>query len=189
MKKSNAVCQVLSFVILFACILINFKSALATDGTERWTFQIDSLANAIISPAVGSDGTIYAGFGDRICMHGDGTSGICEYGYLYAINPDGTLKWKTQLNVTSTASVGADNTIYVGCAFGKLCAINEDGTLKWEFQTGANIVSFPALGNDGTIYVGSTDHHLYALHSDGTVKWAFETGASINASPAIEPST
>ncbi|MBM3242358.1 choice-of-anchor D domain-containing protein, partial [Candidatus Poribacteria bacterium] len=53
------------------------------------------------SPAIGSDETIYVGSLDN---------------YLYAINPDGTPKWKfsTGGDVDSSPAIGSDGTIYVG---------------------------------------------------------------------------
>jgi len=52
-------------------------------------------------PAIGTDGTIYVGSHDH---------------YLYAIKPDGTLKWKyeTGSGVDSSPVIGEDGTIYVG---------------------------------------------------------------------------
>ena len=86
------------------------------------------------SPAVGADGTIYV-----------------AADYLYAINPDGKLKWKnTAGSDTSSPAVGADGTIYTGLA-GTLYAINPDGKIKWGFATGNFIESSPAVGADGTI--------------------------------------
>jgi outer membrane protein assembly factor BamB len=53
------------------------------------------------SPAVGANGTIYVGSLDR---------------NVYALNPDGTQKWKfvTGGTVGSSPAVGADGTIYIG---------------------------------------------------------------------------
>jgi len=109
------------------------------------------------SPAIGSDGIIYVGSGD---------------GYLYAINPDGTLKWKYRAwgSVDSSPAIGSDGIIYVGSQIGYcgLHAINPDGTLKWKYQTVNNVWSSPAIGSDGTIYVGSGDY-LYAIYGSGTL--------------------
>ena len=98
------------------------------------------------SPAIDSDGTIYVGSEDGY-----------RDGYLYAIDPDGSLKWKFETggSVDSSPAIGSDGTIYVGSRGGYLNAINPDGSLKWEFKTGGRIDSSPAIGSDGTIYVGS----------------------------------
>jgi len=87
--------------------------------------------------------------------------------YLYAINPDGTLKWKfgTGGDILSSPAIGKDGTIYVGSYDNYLYAINPDGSLKWKFETGNGVYSSPAIGKDGTIYVGSYDNYLYAIGS------------------------
>ena len=124
------------------------------------------------SPAIGSDGTIYVGSGDD---------------YIYAINPDGTLKWKYQAryHVSSSPAIGSDGTIYVGSGDDYIYAINPNGTLKWKYQTGDVVYSSPAIGSDGTIYVGSDDDCLYAIKPDGTLKWGYKTRAYVDSSPAI----
>ena len=68
------------------------------------------------SPAIGSEGTIYIGSGDR---------------YLYAINPDGTEKWNftTGASVYSSSAIGSDGTIYVGSRDGNLYAIRGQGQI------------------------------------------------------------
>jgi eukaryotic-like serine/threonine-protein kinase len=62
------------------------------------------------SPAIGADGTVYVGSDDN---------------KLYAINPDGSLKWTyiTGDYVRSSPAIGANGTVYVGSYDGKLYAI------------------------------------------------------------------
>ena len=91
---------------------------------------------------------------------------MCIRDSLYAIRPDGTLKWRfeTGNEIWSSPAIGQDGTIYVGSD--GLYAISPDGTLKWRFQTSGLIKSSPAIVQDGTIYVGSDDGNLYAIASD-----------------------
>ena len=66
--------------------------------------------------------------------------------YLYAINPDGTLKWKFKTDgIVSSPTVSIGGTIYVGSFDYYLYAINPDGTQKWKFPTRDMIWSSPAL--------------------------------------------
>jgi len=117
------------------------------------------------SPAIGSDGTIYVG---------DVGSGAIPMG-LYAINPDGTLKWKYEIsNAVFTPAVGSDGTIYVQDNTSTLYAVAEDGTEKWSYALSASHEvgqSAPAIGSDGTIYVGADG--IYAINPDGTLKWSY----------------
>ena len=171
--------------LLFVLLLAWCTNSLAGAGSESWRFNINNTGVSGISPTQGSDGTIYVGH-NKSRRSESPVEEVCDSCFLYAINEDGSLKWKIELTVTSTASIGSDGTVYVGCNSGKLCAVSKDGSLKWTFQTGSTVVSYPALGLDGTIYVGSTDNHLYALDpKEGELKWAYETTGPVRLPAAI----
>lgn len=150
--------SVLLFIILFPiCVQ-------AQDGTIKWTFE-----GVSGHPALGTDGTIYVPGEEE----------------LFAINPDGTEKWKFELGdlVGGFPSVATDGTVYIlgkkeydpsigekTCA---LYAINPDGTLKWAFTPEPGVTSGggQTIAADGTIYVYFGD--LFAINPDGTEKWRF----------------
>ena len=131
-------------------------------------------------PSIANDGTIYIGSFD---------------GYLYALNPNGTLKWKCGVGHYGTEtnpSIGSDGIIYVGRQY--FYAIYPNGTIKWYFDMGPGRsihTSSPAISADGTIYIGT---HVYdvsageiiAVNPDGTERWrkmiAFEW---VDSSPCI----
>lgn len=151
--------------------------ALYSNGTQKWNYTMGSSTYA--SPAISADGTIYIGSSDK---------------NLYAINPDGTLKWKylTEPGVNyngisySTPAIGADGTIYFGSENGRFYALNPDGTLKWKYKvsTGGYVRSSASIGADGTIYFTADD--LYAMNPDGTLKWKNNaTSGSSWSTPAI----
>ena len=65
--------------------------------------------------------------------------GLRRRSTLYAVNPDGTHKWKftTGVNFDSSPAIGGDGTIYVGRGFGAhLYAVNPKGTEKVGKSTG-----------------------------------------------------
>ena len=164
--------------------------ALYSYGTEKWNFTDNG--TIMTSPAIGSDGTIYIVSGNNlygISSNGNlkwkysitnntfpelfsspaiGSNGIIyvgsDNGFLYAFNPDGTLKWKYQTGgeIDSSPCIGSDGTIYFGS--GLVYAINPDGTLKWKYQSASGTASSPCIGSDGTLYIGSHDNNLYAFH-------------------------
>ena len=107
--------------------------------------------------------------------------------YVYALNPDGTLKWRYQTGdiVFSSPAIDSDGVIYIGSEDNYVYALNPDGTLKWSYKTGDWVDSSPAVADDGTIYVGSNDGYLYALNPDGTLKWRYQTGNKVDSSPAV----
>ena len=114
------------------------------DTLRIWRFRLRAgeRGRSHSSPAIGPDGTIYVGSGDSS---------------LYAVNPDGTLKWRyptgdtcssplPQSRPTVRSMSGRDDRLY---------AISPDGTLKWSYLTGGSMLSSPAIAADGTVYVGS----------------------------------
>jgi outer membrane protein assembly factor BamB len=116
------------------------------------------------SPAIGEDGTIYFG---------------CQDGYLYAINPDGSLKWTymTYDEVASSPAIGTDGTIYFGSSDDKLYAIEDSityGKLRWTYPTSSSIRSPILIGSDGTVYTGNMD----AVDHTGNLKWTYNSGIS-----------
>ncbi len=159
---------VVAAMLIALAVLVAYGSN--EPGTLKWRFETGDTVES--SPAIGSDGTIYASSWN---------------GYIYAISPDGSLKWKykTRDGVFSSPAIGTDGTIYVGSGDNYLYAISPDGSLRWKFWTGSYVSSSPAIGTDGTIYVGSWNGYIYALSPDGSLKWRFETGDAVYSSPAI----
>ncbi|HHT9138949.1 MAG TPA: outer membrane protein assembly factor BamB family protein, partial [Candidatus Wunengus sp. YC60] len=135
----------------------------------QWVYQVGSSTS---TPAIGTDSTIYVGSYDS---------------NLYAINPNGTLKWKykTGDTIESSPAVGTDGVIYVGSNDNKVYAINSDGTLDWSYSTSGDVVSSPAIGTNSTVYVGSYDGNIYAITRDGALKKDSHLGTQIYSSPAV----
>jgi len=124
----------------------------------KWKFSTGGRIES--SPAVGSRGTIYVGSMD---------------GYLYAINPHGTLEWKIRipfLGSTTSPTVWSDGTIYVG-ADQYIFSINPHGYVNWNLTTNSvgGTYDSPAVGFDGTIYIGVDDPELEAVYPNGTMRW------------------
>lgn len=130
------------------------------DGRIRWRFQAD--AEYIESrPAIGPDGTVYT-----IDMNGN----------LYALSPDGALKWI--FNATGTGfgnvTVGPDGSVYTGST-DAIFALAPDGSLKWKFDQSppAMILLGPDAGPDGNIYaVGTQGMGVFSLTPEGRLRWS-----------------
>jgi outer membrane protein assembly factor BamB len=141
------------------------------DGKVKWNFW-DVSDDVWSSPAIGEDGTIYFGSEDD---------------YIYALNQNGTLKWKykTSVAVFSSPAIGTDGTIYCGSHDTNLYAFHpNNGTVKWKYKTGHWIRTSPCIGDDGTIYCVSLDNYLHAVYpNNGTRKWRTNVGAG--TSPTI----
>ncbi len=151
-------------------------STASNPGIEKWRFECDWVDT---TPVIDSEGIIY---------FGGGYGGLPWY--LYAIYPNGTLKWRYKTEgaiMGSSPAIAEDATIYVGSWDAKLYAVNANGTLKWKSSAGGSIACSPAIAQDGTIYVGtmSSGNSLIAFHPNGTRKWKYETNYSITGGPAI----
>jgi outer membrane protein assembly factor BamB len=176
--------------------------AIDGSGAMRWRFRVGACEPPVGfgpegvrcdvdgGPTIGPDGTVYTG--------GDG---------VYAVWPDGTLRWKlaTGERVTTapalmpeggaaapvaapvaiTAPAPVAGTVYAGALDDALYAVQPDGTRAWTFRTGGDIEAAPAVGQDGSIYFGSDDDKIYALAPDGTLRWAVVTGGDVRSSPAL----
>ena len=140
---------------------------------EKWNFKMQY--SCISSPAIDENGTLYIGTDSH-----DG---------LFAINPDGTEKWRANIgNADSSPAIGSDGTIYCGSNHGTLYAINSNGTQKWEVHIGAGwAFSSPLIDENNMIYCASTDSHvLSAVYPNGTIKWNFYAEDRIYCSPALD---
>jgi len=81
---------------------------------KRFLWEFKTGRNVYSSPAIGSDGTVYVGSGDK---------------KLYAINGETGVKlweFETGDQVFSSPAIGSDGTVYVGSFVGKLYAIKTD---------------------------------------------------------------
>ena len=138
----------------------------------KWNYEIGG--NITSSPAIGADGIIYV---------------ASQEGKLYAINPNGTLKWVYDTaiaikevvpwrNYGSTICgapvIGADGTIYVAFCDGPILVLNAEGLLLRSYTSDVfGIRDSPVLGSDGTIYVSSYEGAVRAFNTDGSVKWSY----------------
>ncbi|MBT5845501.1 MAG: PQQ-like beta-propeller repeat protein, partial [Verrucomicrobiales bacterium] len=81
-------------------------------GVKLWEFETGGRVDS--SPAIGSDGTVYAGSFD---------------GKLYAVNGKSGVKlweFETGNDVDSSPAIGSDGTVYVGSVDKKVYAIKTD---------------------------------------------------------------
>jgi outer membrane protein assembly factor BamB len=135
------------------------------NGTMKW--RVNTNYGSSNNPSIGPDGTIYVAHVD-----------------LYAVNPNGTVKWIFPLGDERHCSfaapaISADGIIYIGANIGdgvggELIVVNPDGTERWRSGSICNegIVSSPAIAEDGTVYVGSLNDeevHSGAVTSKGFI--------------------
>ena len=161
--------------------------ASGTEAQVAWSVDFGE-GQMTSSPTVGPDGTIYA---------------VSGPGKLYAIAPDGTVKWTAQTGPTlrSTPALGADGAVYQPSTDGKLYTVlppasadSKEGIVSWTFDFGQHLGKTPLLtkaggfgggsgigsgasptiGPDRTIYIGANNSNFYAINPDGSLKWLYE---------------
>ncbi|DAC72457.1 MAG TPA: hypothetical protein DSN98_05030 [Thermoplasmata archaeon] len=140
-------------------------------GIEKWRYPSDDWSDG--SPIIDTNGTIYYGGGY----------------YLYAINNNGTLKWKYYTNSIlgeygGHPAIDNDGIIYISTVYGSyLHAVNPNGTLKWYCKT-PEIDTSITIADDGILYYGHIQG-LDARYSNGTLKWTFPCGG-VQSTPAVD---
>jgi hypothetical protein len=128
------------------------------DGRVNWRFRMDG-AYSMVSPAIGPDRTIYA---------------VDVFDHLYALAPDGGLKWVVRGAGSKGVGVGADGTIYTATE-NDIKAFNADGSRKWTFVQNprAFVCIGVSVGPDGNIYsVGTQGMGVFSLTTGGQLRWA-----------------
>ncbi|MBE3142110.1 MAG: PQQ-like beta-propeller repeat protein, partial [Thermoplasmata archaeon] len=140
-------------------------------GILKWIFETHHFS-LYGSTVIDSDGIIYTAAND-----------------LYAIYPNGTMKWQFALDLRgdSCPAIDSNGTIYVASAYGDhnyIYALYPNGSMKWRYYTGNDIFSSPAIGSDGTIYCGC-GQSILALFPNGTLRWQHSTNHVVYSSPAI----
>ena len=129
--------------------------AFRPDGAPLWSFDPGQPLSSA-SPALGPDGTIYAG------SPGSGTPG-----HLFAVHPDGSRKWSIQTSAGPYSPVvGADGLVYAGSSDWGLTAVSGvDGAVSWTLPAEYWVADWLAIGADGTLYFASRDPDgaLYAI--------------------------
>jgi len=144
------------------------------------SFKIGGEGNIWGSAVVAPDGVIYVAVDYP-------TSGT---GALYAVNPDGTIKWGTQVGrLQATPSIDCDGTIWI-CSLDTYCR-------KFNPQTGAVLTSFQiidadtvelsscAIVDDKLFFGAVLNNRLHSYFTNGTRRWYLAAGNDFQASPAV----
>jgi outer membrane protein assembly factor BamB len=150
----------------------------AADGTQRWHFEDVAmpLGNVDATPSIGHDGAVYFG---------------AENGIFYAVNPDGTERWRfvqPMVNIQTQAAIRGDGAVIFGCDDGWLYAV-KDGVELWRFDAGSQLRSTAALDRSGHAYFGTYNGTVFCLNTNPTpptVAWSVETGW-VGSSPMLGP--
>jgi outer membrane protein assembly factor BamB len=156
---------------------------LSAGGELLWTVEVNAAPSGVdvglSAPAIATDGSTY--------VAGDA---------LYAIAPDGTVKWTalgTGEDLRNSPVVGPDGTVYFAFHNVPLTAFDpDDGSVLWTCDLGVNDYSFasPAIGPNRILYAPSDSGILYAISPAGQVLWQADAAAfgavfGMRSSPAV----
>jgi len=135
-------------------------SAAAAGGpSEIWEYFSDH--SAIGEIALGADGTIYAG----------------SQGGVLALNPDGSLRWKSPANSSRIPVIGRDGSIFAASSWGIIFGFSAEGAMDW--KPGYGLIGFsvpPAIGEGGVLYYVNTVGDIYAFAPHGAAPiWSLST--------------
>ncbi len=131
-------------------------------GRVLWRFQVDS-SYIVQRPAIAPDGTII--------VHDSA-------GFVYALQPDGGLKWifQTPAFAYGPPSVDASGRVYVA-SISTIYALSPDGNLLWQFtdpNVSQGVIAGPTVGPNGNIYAVTDIGGLgaFSLSPNGQLRWS-----------------
>ena len=151
------------------------------DGSIKWKYRFPFPEELTTSPAIGRDGTIY------VAVTTDENNG-----YLYALNPDGTLKFKKEMKAADvyshiTISFYGDVILGSGKCSSKrayLFRFSPDGREVLAFKTFREfrgddyfcqcegfVISSPVSDRSGYIFFNDNKCDIRALTADGRLSW------------------
>ena len=117
-----------------------------TTGTEKWAYStVSAIPDGGV--ALGADGTIYASGGEHLAS--TSSAGI------YALNPDGTLKWHYPSGASVQTSPVVDSRGYIHFvdAAATYYVLTAEGELFSSVSLGASCASSPVMDARGNLYV------------------------------------
>ncbi len=133
----------------------------AASGGPSVIWEYFSDHSAIGDLAIGADGTIYAG----------------SQAAVLALNPDGSLRWKSPANSARLPVIGHDGSIFAASSWGIIFGFSTDGAMNW--KPGYGLIGFsvpPAIGEGGTLYYVNTVGDIYAFSPHGSAPiWSLST--------------
>lgn len=127
-------------------------------------------------PAVAADGSVYI---------------LSKGGRLYAVNPDGSLKWRASIPAggVGTPGLDADGNIYVSDMLGALTSFTPAGDQRWRVEAPESFeaTSGPVIGNNKVVYyvvIGD----IRAVSTQGEALWNTRAfNRRVTFSPILDP--
>ncbi len=145
-------------------------TALAADGTPRWTRRLRS-------PLRGSP--VYLAGEDQVAL-------VDSTGEVQVYTSAGGKRWAHFLRSDTTpVAVAPDGSVLVGAAAGEVYAFGQDGTVRWHTQLAGEVWSAPVVASNGTAYIATVDGTVVALDRRGRVQWQTHLRVPVAHTPLV----
>jgi len=168
-------CLVSDMIIVFGSMNNGVYAIDGYNGDIQWKFETDG--EVWSSPSYNGN-EIFIGSDD---------------GFIYCLDMDGGLLWKTKLDgkirsSSPSLSLCEDQlpSVFVGTFNGGIFCLNQsNGIIRWNKQVTKPVMASPAAIND-KVFFATSDKKIYCVQKkDGSNIWDFETGDKIWSSPSI----
>ncbi len=146
------------------------------DGSERARLELEDGPFTTV-PVVGTDGTVYLAGGQHV----------------YALYPDGAMRWEfnSPAKIEGGVALSPNGSVHVADRDGHVFALDPaTGETQWQFLIEGNtgwVLGTPAVGPDGTVYVVTKNGYLFATNPDGSAQWTFiaQSGQPFKLGPRV----
>ncbi|RLF93448.1 hypothetical protein DRN45_05375 [Thermococci archaeon] len=103
--------------------------------------------------------------------------------YFYAIDLNGNILWKKEMNILWSSPTILDN-IYIGTWDGYVYCLNKDGEIIWDIELGKEIRGSPLVYKDRIfIGTGGLNPSFYCIDAlTGEIQWSYKTISPIKTS-------
>ncbi len=144
----------------------------APPNPRRWQWRFVAGGATVGHGAFSEDGRYYFAAEDR---------------YLYAVDRNGVMIWRTDLGRLPAGSVvvGTDGTVFATLTNGELLALNRDGRLIWRAQISDERPLAPVVLRSGLVVTVSAPATLEARTHAGTLVWSFNVGSPVSCAPIL----
>jgi len=138
----------------------------------QWRWRFISGGEVLGPGAFGPDNVYYFVSADR---------------FLYAVDKDGVMVWRTDLGrrPTGSVSIGPHDAIYVPLANGEIVALNRDGRLIWRLEPTGSALYPPIVLDAGYLVLTDPTGTLVMITQHGREVWRMTLETSIPAAPIV----
>ncbi len=139
---------------------------------RQWEWRFVAGGATVGPGAFADNGTLYFASDDR---------------YLYALDRNGTMIWRTDLGrrPAGSVAVGVDGSILVTLENGELIALNPDGRLIWRDRVTQGRGFAPVLLDSGVVITVNRPTLLEARTHFGRLIWSLELEAPVSSAPIL----